>query len=76
MKHNLKKDCGNQRSDENQVTNRDECVSVKSPSHYALVENQVCNRVGSGLSIGSLNVSAEISNIVRPRKSLSRINKD
>jgi hypothetical protein len=48
---------------DNEVTNRDECVSVKSPSHHALVENQVCNRVGSGISIGSLNVSAEISNI-------------
>ncbi|KAH8809432.1 pectin lyase fold/virulence factor [Xylogone sp. PMI_703] len=48
---------------DNEVTNRDECVSVKSPSHYVLIENQVCNRVGSGLSIGSLNVSAEISNI-------------
>lgn len=39
-------------------------MSVKSPSHHALVENLVCNRVGSGISIGSLNVSAEISNIV------------
>ncbi|RHZ44416.1 putative rhamnogalacturonase [Aspergillus thermomutatus] len=47
-----------------QVTNRDECVSVKSPSHHALVENLVCNQAGSGVSIGSLNVSAEISNIV------------
>jgi hypothetical protein len=37
---------------------------VKSPSHHALVENLVCNQVGSGISIGSLNVSAEISNIV------------
>ncbi|GLA59301.1 hypothetical protein AtubIFM55763_004615 [Aspergillus tubingensis] len=45
------------------VTNRDECVSVKSPSHHALVENLVCNQAGSGVSIGSLNVSAEISNI-------------
>ncbi|TVY90983.1 putative rhamnogalacturonase E [Lachnellula willkommii] len=48
---------------DNEVTNRDECVSVKSPSHHALIENNVCNRVGSGISIGSLNVSAEISNI-------------
>ncbi|KAF4628371.1 hypothetical protein G7Y89_g9786 [Cudoniella acicularis] len=48
---------------DNEVTNRDECVSVKSPSNHALVENLVCNRVGSGISIGSLNVSAEISNI-------------
>jgi rhamnogalacturonan hydrolase len=43
-----------------QVTNRDECVSVKSPSHHALVENLVCNRVGSGISIGSLNVCGNI----------------
>ncbi|KAN0108708.1 glycoside hydrolase family 28 protein [Hyaloscypha variabilis] len=49
---------------DNEVTNRDECVSVKSPSHHALVENLVCNQVGSGISIGSLNVSAEISNIL------------
>ncbi|EED19646.1 rhamnogalacturonase, putative [Talaromyces stipitatus ATCC 10500] len=49
---------------DNEVTNRDECVSVKSPSHHALVENLVCNQAGSGVSIGSLNVSAEISNIV------------
>ncbi|KAJ8066220.1 hypothetical protein OCU04_005304 [Sclerotinia nivalis] len=48
---------------DNEVTNRDECVSIKSPSHNALVENLVCNQVGSGISIGSLNVSAEISNI-------------
>ncbi|KAJ5771045.1 uncharacterized protein N7511_003096 [Penicillium nucicola] len=48
---------------DNEVTNRDECVSVKSPSHHALIENLVCNQAGSGISIGSLNVSAEISNI-------------
>lgn len=54
-----------------QVTNRDECVSVKSPSHNALVENLVCNQVGSGISIGSLNVSAEISNIVNAPPHLS-----
>ncbi|KAK1855475.1 murein transglycosylase [Colletotrichum chrysophilum] len=44
-------------------TNRDECVSVKSPSNHALVENLVCNQAGSGISIGSLNVSASIANI-------------
>ncbi|KAJ5355541.1 uncharacterized protein N7496_012753 [Penicillium cataractarum] len=48
---------------DNEVTNRDECVSVKSPSHFVLIENLVCNQAGSGVSIGSLNVSAEISNI-------------
>ncbi|OHE90906.1 murein transglycosylase [Colletotrichum orchidophilum] len=46
-----------------EVTNRDECVSVKSPSNHALVENLVCNQAGSGISIGSLNVSASIANI-------------
>ncbi|KAI8296717.1 Rhamnogalacturonase A [Colletotrichum sp. SAR11_240] len=35
-----------------EVTNRDECVSVKSPSNHALVENLVCNQAGSGISIG------------------------
>ena len=49
---------------DNEVTNRDECVSVKSPSNHALVENLICNQAGSGISIGSLNSSAEISNIV------------
>ncbi|GIJ99550.1 hypothetical protein Aspvir_001684 [Aspergillus viridinutans] len=48
---------------DNKVTNRDECVSVKSPSHHALIKNLVCNQAGSGISIGSLNI-AEISNIV------------
>ncbi|KAF5665594.1 murein transglycosylase [Fusarium circinatum] len=46
-----------------EVTNRDECVSVKSPSDHALIENLVCNQAGSGISIGSLNVSASIANI-------------
>ncbi|OOF93266.1 glycoside hydrolase family 28 protein [Aspergillus carbonarius ITEM 5010] len=49
---------------DSEVTNRDECVSIKSPSHHALIENLVCNQAGSGVSIGSLNVSAEISDIV------------
>ena len=51
-----------------EVTNRDECVSVKSPSNHALVENLVCNQAGSGISIGSLNVSASIANIVGPAR--------
>ncbi|KAF5974125.1 murein transglycosylase [Fusarium coicis] len=46
-----------------EVTNRDECVSVKSPSNHALIENLVCNQAGSGISIGSLNTSASIANI-------------
>lgn len=49
---------------DNEVTNRDECVSVKNPSNHVLVSNLVCNQVGSGISIGSLNVSATISNVV------------
>lgn len=47
-----------------EVTNRDECVSVKSPTNHALVENLLCNQAGSGISIGSLNVSASIANVV------------
>ncbi|RDW60616.1 endo-rhamnogalacturonase F [Coleophoma cylindrospora] len=48
---------------DNEVTNRDECVSVKSPTNHALVTDLVCNHVGSGISIGSLNVSASIANV-------------
>lgn len=59
-----------QAPDRIQVTNRDECVCVKSPSHHALIEHNVCNQAGSGISIGSLNVSAEISNIVGRRPPL------
>ena len=36
-----------------EVTNRDECVSVKSPSANVLIENALCNHSG-GMSIGSL----------------------
>ena len=36
-----------------EVTNRDECVSVKSPSANVLIENAYCNHSG-GISIGSL----------------------
>ena len=36
-----------------EVTNRDECVSVKTPSANVLVENAYCNHSG-GMSIGSL----------------------
>lgn len=36
-----------------EVTNRDECVSVKSPSANVLIENAYCNHSG-GMSIGSL----------------------
>lgn len=36
-----------------EVTNRDECVSVKSPSQNVLIEDAYCNHSG-GMSIGSL----------------------
>jgi Glycosyl hydrolases family 28 len=35
------------------VTNRDECVCVKSPSQNVLIEDIYCNQSG-GMSIGSL----------------------
>lgn len=41
-----------------EVTNRDECVSVKSPSTNVLIEDMYCNHSG-GMSIGSL--SADIA---------------
>jgi rhamnogalacturonan hydrolase len=34
-----------------EVTNRDECISVKSPSQNVLIENIYCNQSG-GMSIG------------------------
>lgn len=37
-----------------EVTNRDECVCVKSPSNNVLIEDIVCNQSG-GMSIGSLD---------------------
>ncbi|KAL9625816.1 MAG: hypothetical protein Q9160_000136 [Pyrenula sp. 1 TL-2023] len=53
-----------------EVTNRDECVSVKSPSSNVLIENAYCNHSG-GMSIGSLtadgvtdpSTAAAVSNI-------------
>ena len=52
-----------------EVTNRDECVSVKSPSQNVLIEDAYCNHSG-GMSIGSLTAdvtspaaAAEVSNI-------------
>ena len=52
-----------------EVTNRDECVSVKSPSANVLIENALCNHSG-GMSIGSLTAditsaadAAAVSNI-------------
>ena len=51
-----------------EVTNRDECVSVKTPSKNVLIKNGYCNHSG-GMSIGSLTAdggsseAAEVSNI-------------
>ncbi|KAA8905875.1 pectin lyase fold/virulence factor [Sphaerosporella brunnea] len=39
-----------------EVTNRDECVCVKSPSSNVLIEEIFCNQSG-GMSIGSLNAN-------------------
>ncbi|KAG9245227.1 pectin lyase fold/virulence factor, partial [Calycina marina] len=36
-----------------EVTNRDRCISVKSPSQNVLIEDVYCNQSG-GMSIGSL----------------------
>ncbi|KAI0586487.1 Glycoside hydrolase family 28 [Pyrenophora tritici-repentis] len=45
------------------VTNKDECVTVKSPSKNILIENIYCNSSG-GCAIGSLAVNTAISSIV------------
>lgn len=41
-----------------QVTNRDECISVKSPSQNALIEDIYCNQSG-GMSIGSVTADGK-----------------
>lgn len=41
-----------------EVTNRDECISVKSPSNNILIEDIYCNQSG-GMSIGSLTANGE-----------------
>jgi rhamnogalacturonan hydrolase len=41
-----------------EVTNRDECISVKSPSNNILIENIYCNQSG-GMSIGSLTADGK-----------------
>lgn len=43
-----------------EVTNRDECVSVKSPSQNVLIEDAYCNHSG-GMSIGSLTANITTS---------------
>jgi rhamnogalacturonan hydrolase len=42
-----------------QVTNRDECISVKCPSQNVLIEDMFCNHSG-GMSIGSLTADGKI----------------
>lgn len=46
-----------------EVTNRDECVTVKSPSTNILVERIWCNQSG-GSAIGSLGAGTAIENIL------------
>jgi rhamnogalacturonan hydrolase len=45
-----------------EVTNKDECVTIKNPSKYTLVENIYCNWSG-GCAMGSLGSGTAISNI-------------
>ncbi|CAG8084822.1 unnamed protein product [Penicillium olsonii] len=45
-----------------EVTNKDECVTVKSPSKNILVENIYCNWSG-GCAMGSLSTDVDISDI-------------
>ncbi|KDR70187.1 hypothetical protein GALMADRAFT_890769 [Galerina marginata CBS 339.88] len=46
-----------------EVTNRDECVTIKNPAHHFLIENIWCNQSG-GSAIGSLGTNTNITNIV------------
>jgi rhamnogalacturonan hydrolase len=45
-----------------EVTNKDECVTVKSPASYIMVENIFCNWSG-GCAIGSLGADTAIFNV-------------
>ncbi|KAJ5777380.1 hypothetical protein N7520_000626 [Penicillium odoratum] len=45
-----------------EVTNKDECVTVKSPANHILVENIYCNWSG-GCAMGSLGVDTDISKV-------------
>jgi rhamnogalacturonan hydrolase len=45
-----------------EVTNRDECISVKSPSQNVLIEDIYCNQSG-GMSIGSLTADGMLGSI-------------
>ncbi|KAF9886448.1 hypothetical protein FE257_011480 [Aspergillus nanangensis] len=46
-----------------EVTNKDECVTVKSPAKNLLIENIYCNWSG-GCAMGSLGSDTDISNIL------------
>lgn len=46
-----------------EVTNKDECVTVKSPSSNLLIEQIYCNWSG-GSAIGSLSTGTAISNVI------------
>ncbi|KAI0745323.1 rhamnogalacturonase [Earliella scabrosa] len=46
-----------------EVTNRDECVTVKSPANHILVERIWCNQSG-GSAIGSLSDGTAIENVL------------
>lgn len=45
------------------VTNKDECVTVKSPSKNILIENIYCNSSG-GCALGSLGAGTAISQVI------------
>ncbi|QKX61808.1 uncharacterized protein TRUGW13939_08964 [Talaromyces rugulosus] len=45
-----------------EVTNKDECVTIKNPSNHILVENIYCNWSG-GCGMGSLGTDTDISKI-------------
>ncbi|RDW85497.1 glycoside hydrolase family 28 protein [Coleophoma crateriformis] len=46
-----------------EVTNKDECVTVKSPASNILIENIYCNWSG-GCAMGSLGASVAVSNVI------------
>ncbi|KAH7009905.1 pectin lyase fold/virulence factor [Ilyonectria destructans] len=46
-----------------EVSNKDECVTVKSPANNVLIENIFCNWSG-GCAMGSLGADTAISNVV------------
>ncbi|KXS12639.1 glycoside hydrolase family 28 protein [Gonapodya prolifera JEL478] len=54
--------CNNCHIQNIQVTNRDECVCVKSPSSNLLIEDVFCNQSG-GMSMGSFNGSTAVENV-------------